>query len=50
MHIVTIDKLETNRNSVIMEKECCIRTMDALIQEIPLTEVVTDAHLNLCLA
>ncbi|XP_056118488.1 uncharacterized protein LOC130095738 [Rhinichthys klamathensis goyatoka] len=61
VHIVTVDKRETNRNSVIMEKECYIRTMDAslskskfaescpgymdaLIQEIPVREVVTDAH------
>ncbi|XDV26583.1 hypothetical protein PO909_030239 [Leuciscus waleckii] len=44
VHIVTIDKHETNRNSVIIEKKCFIRTMDALIQEIPVTEVVTDAH------
>ncbi|KAK0144638.1 hypothetical protein N1851_016980 [Merluccius polli] len=44
VHIVTVDKRETNRNSVIMEKVCFIRTMDTLIQEIPVTEVVTDAH------
>ena len=44
MHIVTVDKRETNRNSVIMEKVCFIWTMDALIQEIHVTEVVTDAH------
>ncbi|CAM4597799.1 unnamed protein product [Leuciscus chuanchicus] len=44
VHIVTIDKHETNRNSVIIEKKCFIRTMDALIQEIPVTEVVMDAH------
>ncbi|XP_039539661.1 uncharacterized protein LOC120487527 isoform X2 [Pimephales promelas] len=44
VHIVTVDKRETNRNSVIMEKECFIRTMDSLIQEIPVKEVVTDAH------
>ncbi|XP_065131571.1 uncharacterized protein [Paramisgurnus dabryanus] len=44
VHIVTVDKRETKRNSVIMEKECFIRTMDALIKEIPVREVVTDAH------
>ncbi|XP_073337236.1 uncharacterized protein [Pagrus major] len=44
VHIVTVDKHETNRNSVIMEKECFIRTMDVLLQEMRLTEVVTDAH------
>ena len=44
VHIVTVDKRETDRNSVIMEKECFIRTMDVLLQEIPVKEVVTDAH------
>ncbi|XP_061566781.1 uncharacterized protein LOC133420914 [Cololabis saira] len=44
VHIVSLDKRETNRNSVIMEKECFIRTMDALLPEIRITEVVTDAH------
>ncbi|KAL7378193.1 hypothetical protein ABVT39_010029 [Epinephelus coioides] len=44
VHIVTIDKRQTNRNSVIMEKEGFIKTMDALLQEIPVKEVVTDAH------
>nr|XP_055044376.1 uncharacterized protein LOC129430825 [Misgurnus anguillicaudatus] len=44
VHIVSVDKRETNRNSVILEKECFIRTMDALLPEIHVTEVVTDAH------
>ncbi|XP_061580826.1 uncharacterized protein LOC133446766 [Cololabis saira] len=44
VHIVSLDKRETNRNSVIMEKECFIRTMDALLPVIRITEVVTDAH------
>ncbi|XDV26163.1 hypothetical protein PO909_029940, partial [Leuciscus waleckii] len=44
VHIVSLDKRETNRNSVIMEKECFVRTMDALLPEIHISEVVTDAH------
>lgn len=27
-----------------MEKECFVRTMDALLEELPIKEVVTDAH------
>ena len=42
--ILWLDKRETDRNLVIMEKECFIRTMDVLLQEIPVKEVVTDAH------
>lgn len=44
VHIVSLDKRETNRNSAIMEKECFVRTMDALLPEIHISEVVTDAH------
>ncbi|KAM4605450.1 uncharacterized protein ACJ7VT_017694 isoform 2-T2 [Polymixia lowei] len=44
IHIVTVDKRDTNRKSVIMEKEAFIRTMDVLLQEIPIKEVVSDAH------
>ncbi|XP_034552411.1 uncharacterized protein LOC117821945 [Notolabrus celidotus] len=44
IHIENIDKRETNRNSVVMEKEGFIRTLDALLLEIPVKEVVTDAH------
>ncbi|XP_076126224.1 uncharacterized protein LOC143105969 [Alosa pseudoharengus] len=44
VHIVSVDKRETNRNSVIMEKECFIRTMEALLPELAIKEVVTDAH------
>lgn len=44
VHIVTVDKRETNKNSVIMEREGFVRTMDALLQEIAVKEVVTDAH------
>ena len=34
MNIVTIDKRETKRNSVIMEKEGFIKTMDALLPHV----------------
>nr|XP_055049509.1 uncharacterized protein LOC129435004 isoform X2 [Misgurnus anguillicaudatus] len=44
VHIVSVDKRETNKNSVIMEKECFVRTMDALLPELSIKEVVTDAH------
>ena len=44
VHIVSLDKRQTNRNSVILEKECFIRTIDALLPEIHISEVVTDAH------
>lgn len=40
----TVDKRQTNRNSVVMEKEGFVRTMDALLPEIPVKEEVTDAH------
>ena len=44
VYIVSVDKRETSRNSVIMERECFTRTMDVLLQELPIKEVVTDAH------
>lgn len=42
--VVTIDKRQTQRNSVIMEREAFVRTMDKLLTEIKLTEICTDAH------
>ena len=47
INIVTVDKRETDRNSVRMEKECFIRTMDQLLTEIPLKEICTDAHVQI---
>ncbi|KAK7155162.1 hypothetical protein R3I93_009954 [Phoxinus phoxinus] len=44
VHVVTIDKRETQRNSVIMEKKAFIQTVDQLSEELKLKEVVTDAH------
>ena len=43
--MVTVDKRETARNSVIMEKEAFIRSFNSLHQELGnLTEICTDAH------
>ena len=41
----TVDKRETGRSSVRMEKEAFLRTLDYLEgKQIRVTEVVTDAH------
>lgn len=45
--IVTVDKRETMRNSVIMEKEAFIRTVDQLLTEVNLKEICTDAHVQI---
>ncbi|KAG1935367.1 hypothetical protein F2P79_019231 [Pimephales promelas] len=42
--VVTIDKRQTNRNSVRMEKEAFVTTMDKLLSEVRITEICTDAH------
>ncbi|XP_073730808.1 uncharacterized protein [Misgurnus anguillicaudatus] len=42
--VVTIDKRQTSRNSVIMEKEAFVRTMDKLLGEVKIAEICTDAH------
>uniref|UniRef100_A0A672JA34 Uncharacterized protein n=1 Tax=Salarias fasciatus TaxID=181472 RepID=A0A672JA34_SALFA len=47
INITTVDKRETNRNSVAMEKEGFTRTMDQLLSEIPLKEMCTDAHVQI---
>ncbi|KAL0964117.1 hypothetical protein UPYG_G00319080 [Umbra pygmaea] len=44
IHVVTVDKRQTSWNSVVMEKEGFIRTMDKLTSEIKLVEICTDAH------
>ncbi|KAL0965944.1 hypothetical protein UPYG_G00288390 [Umbra pygmaea] len=44
IHVATIDKRQTSWNSVVMEKEGFIRTMDKLTSEIKLVEICTDAH------
>uniref|UniRef100_A0A671USX1 Uncharacterized LOC115574863 n=1 Tax=Sparus aurata TaxID=8175 RepID=A0A671USX1_SPAAU len=45
--IVTVDKRETGRNSVVMEKEAFVRTVDRLLEEVKLVEVCTDAHVQI---
>ncbi|KAM4584545.1 uncharacterized protein PAE49_004061 isoform 2-T2 [Odontesthes bonariensis] len=42
--VVNIDKRETQRKSVIMEKEGFIRSFETLCQEVKLAEVCTDTH------
>lgn len=42
--IVNIDKRETMRNSVIMEKEGFMRAFDKLCEELNIDEFCTDAH------
>ncbi|XP_055061157.2 uncharacterized protein [Misgurnus anguillicaudatus] len=42
--VVTIDKRQTGRNSVVMEKEAFVTTMDKLLSELKISEVCTDAH------
>ncbi|KAG1928002.1 hypothetical protein F2P79_023847, partial [Pimephales promelas] len=44
LSLVNVDKRETQRNSVIMEKEGFIRSFDQLYHEVKLAEVCTDAH------
>ena len=47
MSIVNLDKRETNRNSVAMEKEGFICTIDALRKDVEVQEVCTDRHLGI---
>ncbi|XP_065109929.1 uncharacterized protein [Paramisgurnus dabryanus] len=45
--VITVDKRETGRNSVIMEREAFVRTVDSLLNEVRLVEVCTDAHVQI---
>ncbi|XP_078018378.1 uncharacterized protein LOC117269324 isoform X2 [Epinephelus lanceolatus] len=45
--VVTVDKRQTNRNSVIMEKHAFIQTFDSLLENLNITEIVTDAHMQI---
>ncbi len=45
--IITVDKRETGRNSVVMEREAFVRTVDRLLEEVKLVEVCTDAHVQI---
>ena len=44
IHVATIDKRQTSWNSVVMEREGFIQTVDKLTSEIKLVEICTDAH------
>ena len=44
IHVVTLDKRQTGRSSVIMEREAFIQTVEKLHSEIRLVEFCTDAH------
>lgn len=45
--VVTVDKRQTNLNSVVMEKHAFIQTFDRLLGELNITEIVTDAHMQI---
>ena len=42
----SLDKRETQRNSVIMEKEGFVRTLETIRQELNVTEVCIDALIH----
>ncbi|KAI7795555.1 hypothetical protein IRJ41_022089, partial [Triplophysa rosa] len=44
IHVATIDKRQTLWNSVVMEKEGFIQTMDKLTSEVNVVEICKDAH------
>ncbi|KAL7389630.1 hypothetical protein ABVT39_007412 [Epinephelus coioides] len=45
--ILTVDKRQTDRNSVIMEKKAFVDTMTQLITEVKVVEMCTDAHVQI---
>ena len=45
--IVTVDKRQTDRKSVAMEKYAFIKTFDRLMGELNIKEIVTDAHVQI---
>lgn len=47
INVVNLDKRQTGRNSVIMEREAFIKTFDQLHAELNLSEVCTDAHVQI---
>ncbi|TKS89382.1 Zinc finger protein [Collichthys lucidus] len=44
IHVATVEKRQTSWDSVVMEKEGFIETVDKLTSEIKLVEICTDAH------
>ena len=47
INVVNMDKRQTGRNSVIMEREAFIQSFDQLHAELNLTEICTDAHIQI---
>lgn len=45
--VITVDKRQTDRNSVVMEKHAFIQTFDKLLSELKIKEIVTDAHMQI---
>ncbi|XP_041641442.1 uncharacterized protein LOC121508572 [Cheilinus undulatus] len=45
--VVTVDKRQTDRKSVAMEKFAFIQTFDRFMEEIKIKETVTDAHVQI---
>lgn len=45
--VVTLDKRETGRSSVIMEREAFIQTVEKLNTELKIMEFCTDAHVQI---
>ena len=47
VNMVNMDKRQTGRNSVIMEREAFILSVDKLREELSLSEICTDAHIQI---
>ncbi|CAM4278547.1 unnamed protein product [Leuciscus chuanchicus] len=45
--VLTVDKRQTDRKSVDMEKVAFIKTFDSLMSELDIKEIVTDAHVQI---
>ena len=45
--VVTVDKRQTGRNSVVMEKAAFVESMTELLSELKVVEVCTDAHVQI---
>ncbi len=47
INVVTVDKRQTGRSSVAMEREVFIQTVETLHNEIKVVEFCTDAHVQI---
>lgn len=45
--VVTLDKRQTGRSSVVMEREAFIQTVERLHAEVKVVEFCTDAHVQI---